>query len=545
MNVGPDDSQALSEHAEKLKVLTEQKNERLTALTVEHEELPKYLGQLNTVFQGQFNTRYIERIKQDLADIDQKHDETLRRPPALDLVSKRTDPSVAQEYRDLKAFKQAISSRQNYPEWLKTRYEGAVQNVLDAMAPSVQRGASDSLVESDELQPLLGDSSSFNEKATSNTTFDPMTNAFVEEIHSLQSVADRRAPENMHREADEVRRDILDVDTECDEIYKYLNQETKKYKARLDDLVGRLDVAHATLLAGMSGKITAGQRKELGVGVDRVKSDVLADSTRFKDAMSAPMSQLRTMYLSLALRQTFMTEMISQKKQMPSFELLRDHQIKQQQYLKQVIQITKRLIKEDEEVRKLEQRHRSSPDVKTIQERLKDRSELLIKLQHIQEMQSLQQQRLCAICGSREQAQSGPSLTKDATPSQSPKISNAAFAIVPLLVAKSMNMSEAPEVRYDDPASGRVNKPNLTATTMFHDEAHGQSFLLASGAPGVTSRGPRYQVITLNNLNLLQGIDAAEFGAPVEGKITKDTVKLENGNVKKTTLGKTNEGPSR
>jgi hypothetical protein len=99
-------------------------------------------------------------------------------------------------------------------------------------------------------------------------------------------------------------------------------------------------------------------------------------------------------------------------------------------------------------------------------------------------------------------------------------------------------------VRYDDPALGRLNKPNLVATTMFH-EARGKSFLLVNGAPDQTPAGPCYQVIALNNPALLEKINATEFGAPVTGEITKGAVELRKGNVNKTSSERANDGPRR
>ncbi|HVK56736.1 MAG TPA: hypothetical protein VM532_17130 [Burkholderiales bacterium] len=524
--------------AEKLMQSMQRKKERLDAIQIERDTLPEYLKHLDEkpMLQKQFGERYIHGIEQDLADIDHRHQETLHRPPVEDFISKRGQQSIAEAYKELQAFKATISSRENYPNDLKSCAERAVQIVLDPMAPVVEEDSSHLSTDPDDLRPLLGEPSSFNK-------VDPMTNAFVEEVYSLQTAADRGAPEDKLPEANEVRQAILYTDNMCQQIFNDLAREREKYRKRAENLVVTIDKLHE-YVATASTKLTAADHQTMQSKTDQWASEISAHSDASDERMEASMRELKTMYYRLTLRQTYMTEMIQKKNQMPSFQLMRDHQIRQQEYLRKVMEITKRLIQQDKEFQELAQRYKVLPDINSVHETLTDRSEQLIKVRHLQEMQSLQQQRLSAICNPREQAQSVPAMDKDATQPQSSEISHAASAIVPLLVAQRMSKSEAVQVRYDDPALGRLNKPNLVATTMFH-EARGKSFLLVNGAPDQTPAGPCYQVIALNNPALLEKINATEFGAPVTGEITKGAVELRKGNVNKTSSERANDGPRR
>lgn len=517
MNAG-DEPENLTEEEK----LTGQRDKKLAMADEERVQLPEYLGELKDALQQQFFPRYCEGVLQDLAVVSRDQGKILQDISFIDLVSEKNGRSDDEIYRHLEAFKEAISKR-SYPELIKQPLLSAVQHELNIMKP--QEASSQSSLWS-SLQPfvnlVMGD--------TSTTRVD---SALLADIHALRVASDRRVPNNKRQDMQAIREGNASVDHLCDDVLQAITSQQRQFDTRTNELMDRIDSRYDQFRGSVRQSPTSVDA-EFAPRLADIKRSASDSCNQFKESLNKALrdlsKELNSAYLRLILRQAYMTELINSG-HLPSFALLKEHQGVQQKFLDCAVKIMLQLTNANHQYYKVECGGGFPPSIDQVCDRVKELSNVLIKLQHIQNMQRLQHDKISAICAIR-QAQTPSEHSPDAPSTSIAPQSNAAAAIVPLLVAQDTNKNTPPQVRYSNTS---VNKPNLAAKTMLHDGANGESFLLVQAAPN-----PDYQVVKLDDPQLLEQISATKFGTPVKGKISQGNVHLE-----KVTANKKSEGHHR
>jgi len=262
------------------------------------------------------------------------------------------------------------------------------------------------------------------------------------------------------------------------------------------------------------------EREQLIDNGKKLRADVDKETESREKSIRAAALETRTLSLEIA-------GFINDNESTPGAERLTKLQAQQWRVLTQQIALERKFFEEDatwhEEALKL--RERPALSAEEALTKIEAQHKRLLEIQCVQEAQILHQQRLGQLSQPSQEIQR-PSVHDRLYVAEAERqvgdLSPVTLSIVRILVATYRDDDAVGNIRFPTPEN--MNKPDLTAHTMFDDVANGKTYLLVFGGQtknkAAKMDAPSATVAVVDRKYVVD-IGATEFRSRVTGSITK------------------------